>query len=531
MSSQTSPNEFPFEPTSVDSIPQIHQELRKAFSTNNVTKTLEWRTHQLKQLGYLLQENEALLEDALTADLGRPKAESQIDELVATRRDVLNALSNVKSWSRPHRVKTDLTWLVTSPKTYHEPKGLVLIIGAWNYPIALVLGPLVGAIAGGNAAILKLSENAPSTASLLGKLIPQYMDNRHIRVINGGVEQVTALLDLRFDHIFFTGSTSIGKIVAKKAAENLTPVTLELGGKCPAIVFDDADFKVAGRRLIWAKAVNAGQTCIAPDYILVSKKNEAKLIESLKQAIREFYPAKTITAHPPFDTAASSGAKPDSINPETLKASDNQFCKIVNLKQFHRLTNLLRETRGEINTLDGTSQLDITSSDVNELKIPLTLVRNVTRDDALMQEEIFGPILPIITYDNESEMAEVLRAVSNSEPLAIYVFTQASPNFEFVRQNTKSGQIIQNDLLIQFVIPGLPFGGIGQSGMGNYHGYHSFLTFTYERASANLSPWADFLFACRYPPYTSFKSKLFSLIMGPSQISGKAVIVSPPAHL
>ncbi|KAH9816540.1 Aldehyde/histidinol dehydrogenase [Melampsora americana] len=502
--------------TSIDEIPKIHQELRNNFS-KRITKTLEWRTHQLKQLGYLLQENESLIEEALAVDLGKPKTESHIGELVGVRHEVLHALQNVKSWMEPKSVKTDLAWLVTKPKTFHEPKGLVLIFGTWNYPISLSLIPLIGAIAGGNVVMLKLSEQAPAVAALLTKLIAQYLDHNHIRVINGAADHCNALLDLKFDHIFFTGSTQIGRNVAKRAAEHMTPVTLELGGKSPAIVFDDADFPVIARRLIWGKGMNAGQTCVAPDYILVSKKSEAKLIASLKTAMQELYPLDSVSDSSAKNIINASGKSADAPD-------DLQFGKIVNQNQFNRLTNVLQETKGEIVSTDGTFQLGTKySSDTQELKMPLTLVRNLTKEDPVMQNEIFGPIFPILTYDLQSEtMDDILRPISDSEPLALYVFTQSSQNFELVRQLTKSGQLVCNDLLIQFAIPGLPFGGIGQSGSGNYHGYYSFLTFTYERASANLPTWADFLFNRRYPPYTPFKLKIFSAIMGPARIKGKS---------
>ncbi|KAG0150037.1 hypothetical protein CROQUDRAFT_653036 [Cronartium quercuum f. sp. fusiforme G11] len=413
--------------TPVEEIPKIHHDLHKAFS-GGVTKKLEWRTHQLKQLSYLLQENEMAFEEALAHDLGRPKTESHIGELVGVRHQVHNALSNLKSWLKPQNVKTDLTWLIARPKTYREPKGLVLIIGTWNYPVALTINPLIGAIAGGNAVMLKLSEQSPAVANLLTVLIPRYLDSKHICVINGTIPQTTTLLGLHFDHIFFTGSINVGRIIAKAAAETLTPVTLELGGKSPAIVFDDADFAVTGRRLIWAKVMNAGQTCVAPDHLLVSKESEPKLIESLKQAIRDFYPP----------APAPNG---------------RQSSRIVNASQLERLKGLLRDTSGEV-VATGLGKAE------EELGFPLTIVRKVTSEDALMRDEIFGPILPILTYDS---VQDVFPPIARAEPLALYVFTSDDRNFELVREQTKSGQLVRNDLLIQFAIPGLPFGGVGKS--------------------------------------------------------------------
>ncbi|EGG05510.1 uncharacterized protein MELLADRAFT_116794 [Melampsora larici-populina 98AG31] len=499
--------------TPIDEISKICQELSKNVS-NGITKTLDWRIHQLKQLGYLLQDNENLLVEALVVDLDKPKTETVIGELGGTINEVIYALKNLKSWLKPQAVKTDFAWRIARPKTYHEPKGLVLIYGTWNYPIALAIVPLIGAIAGGNAVILKPSEQAPAIAKLFTKLIPQYLDNNHIRVVNGAADESNALLDHKFDHIMFTGSGRVARIVAKRAAEHLTPVTLELGGKCPAIVFDDADFPVIARRLIWGKGVNAGQTCVAPDYILVSKKSEAKLIASLKKAMLDLYPLPSISQSSSNKSVNPSGGSGD--NSEVL-----QFCKIINRKQFDRLNELLKTTKGDLIPVNGTLHSKADSYNAEELRMPLALVRNVKKDDPLMQEEIFGPIFPIVTYDLESQtMPEILRPISDAEPLCVYVFTQTSSNLELVRKHTRSGQIVCNDLCTQLAITGSPFGGIGQSGHGSYRGYHSFLTFTYKRPSISLSPKVDFLFKTRYPPYTPFKLKIFSSTMGPAKIKG-----------
>lgn len=507
--------------TPIDEIRTIYQELRKNAS-NGITETLEWRIHQLKQLGYLLQENEDLLIEALVVDLNKPKTETVIGELGGTINEVIYALKHLKSWLKPQAVKTDFVWRIARPKTHHEPKGLVLIFGTWNYPIALAIVPLIGAIAAGNAVILKPSEQAPAIAKLFTKLIPQYLDHNHIRVVNGAADESNALLDHKFDHIMFTGSGRVARIVARRAAEHLTPVTLELGGKCPAIVFDDADFPVIARRLIWGKGVNAGQTCVAPDYILVSKKSEAKLIASLKKAMLDLYPLHSASQPLSDKSPNSSGGLENS-------SEDLQFCKIINRKQFDRLNDLLKNTKGDLITVNGTFHSKPESFNAEELRMPLALVRNVKKDDPLMQEEIFGPIFPILTYDLQSEtMAEVLRPISDSEPLSLYVFSQNSSNVELVRKRTRSGQIVCNDLCTQLAITGSPFGGIGQSGYGNYRGYSSFLTFTYERPSINLSPKLDFLFKTRYPPYTPWKLKLFSLTMGPARIKGTSTPEAVP---
>ncbi|KNZ58670.1 hypothetical protein VP01_187g3 [Puccinia sorghi] len=483
---------------------------------SGITKSYEWREHQLKQLAYLLQENETILEDALNTDLGRPNLENHVGELIGTRNEVLSALKNLKQWTKPQSVKTELTWLIAKPRVSHEPKGIVAIFGAWNYPIALLFGPLVGAIAGGNSIILKPSENAPATSNLLSHLVAKYLDPQNICVINGGPEQSTALLECRFDHIFFTGGTSIGRTIALKAAETLTTTTLELGGKSPAVVLDDANFYVAAKRILWAKGLNAGQTCIAPDYVLVSEQSESKLIEAMKKVMKEFFPSD----------AQSNKTSTKSDNPGP---SDSKFCKIVNQRHFDRLNNYLSQTRGEIIKLDLNSSAQPEMADPTSLRIPLTLIRNVQHDDVLMEEELFGPLLPILTFNNDHEdIVQCLHRINQSAPLALYAFGQSEEKLEFIRKHTKSGQFVCNDLLIQFNIPGLPFGGVGTSGLGNYHGYYSFLAFTFERPLVNFPSWADMLLTSRYPPYTPLKFKLLQALLGPAKLKGKSN-PQPPA--
>lgn len=475
-----------------------------------VTKSLAWREHQLKQLAYLLQDAEPLLEEALAIDLGRPKQESHIVELDPTKSEVVYALNHLKKWTEPIKVDTELAWSMSQPRIFREPKGIVLIFGAWNYPIALLIGPLVGAIAAGNSVIIKPSENSPMTCNLLSTLLRQYMDPKNIIVINGAQEQCSALLDLRFDHIFFTGSLPTGKIIARKAAENLTPVTLELGGKCPVIVLDNANFQVVARRIVWAKTVNAGQTCIAPDFILVSEKSESKLIDAIKVALKEFY--------------SGPSSQPTHASQSSLESPlDSQYSKIINRSHFDRLMGYLNHTKGQVVDLDLHSPVQPPTADPDSLRIPLTLIRNVKEDDALMQEELFGPLLPIMTFNpDQGDLLRHLHRINRSPPLAIYAFSQNKEELEFIRLHSKSGQFICNDLLIQFIVPGLPFGGVGTSGIGNYHGYHSFLTFTHERPTLNLPTWTEILLNSRYPPYTPFKSTLVKLLTGASPLKGKS---------
>ncbi|CAH7683014.1 Aldehyde/histidinol dehydrogenase, partial [Phakopsora pachyrhizi] len=464
-------------------------------NSSGITKTYSWRLHQLKQLAYLIQENETSFEAALEIDLGRPRQETHGADLNGTTYEILNAIKNLQDWMRPTNVKTDLMWKVYEPKIFHEPKGLVLIISPWNYPVALLIGPLVGAIAGGNSVILKPSENCPATASLMTRLIESYMDSNNIQVINGDQHQATKLLDLKFDHIFYTGNEKAGRIVATKAAQTLTPVTLELGGKSPVIIFDDADLLKTARRILWGKMYNAGQTCVAPDYLLVPKDLEDQFIKMFQKVLKEFYPNKST---------------------ET-KQQGNQYSQIINERQFNRLKNLLNKTKGEAVLFE-----DLNQKNDSHLKFPITLVKNVKEDDELMKEEIFGPILPIMSYESQDDLVNKLRRTQSAPPLAIYAFSKNEGNLELVRNNTKSGQLVFNELLSQFVIPGLPFGGFGTSGIGSYHGYYSFQTFTHERSSVKLPFWAESLIAIRNPPYNLKKAKLAQLILKPKRLSGRS---------
>lgn len=378
-----------------------------------------------------------------------------------------------------------------------------------SYPVTLLLGPLIGAIAAGNSIIIKPSENSMATSTLFSELIPKYLDPHNICVITGAQEQCKALLDLRFDHIFFTGSGKIGKQVALKAAETLTPTTLELGGKCPAVVLDDANFLVVARRIIWAKILNAGQTCIAPDYVLVSQRSELKLINAMRKVLGEFYPS---------DSQADRTTNPD--NPST---PDSRYCKIISQHHFDRLVHYLNHTKGEIVELNLNSSVQPKSPDPDTLRIPLTLIRNVQEDDVLMQDELFGPLLPIVTYDQDHEdIVQCLHRINQSTPLTVYAFSQSEAKLDILRKNTKSGQFVCNDLMIQFAIPGLPFGGVGPSGLGSYRGYYSFLTFTHQRPIVNFPCWADFLLNSRYPPYTDFKFKFMQALLGAGRLKGQS---------
>ncbi|GAA5898889.1 hypothetical protein JCM5296_004411 [Sporobolomyces johnsonii] len=479
--------------TPVEQIQPAYDTVNQTFLSGK-TRPLEWRKHQIKQLGFLVQDNEDAFVSALEQDLGRPAFETIVAELNPVKAEINEVYDHVEKWAKPKRVKTVAMWKLSKPTVYSEPKGVTLVIGTWNYPITLLVVPLLGAISAGCTALVKPAEQAPATAALFASLLPKYLDPTAFICITGAIDQATALLKLKFDHIFYTGSGNIGKIVARAAAEHLTPVTLELGGKSPAVVLDDANLEVSARRIIWAKFSNAGQICISTDYILCTPETEPKLLLALKRALAEF------TADPKTKSA--------------VPLLENQnFSRIVNKNHFNRLSKLLDATKGEI-VVGG-------KRDEAANKIEVTLVRGVDEDDSLMSEEIFGPILPILTLPNKEAMVDFIR--KRDTPLALYVFTQSTKNRDYIFEHTRSGGFVQNDVLVQFLIPGLPFGGTGAAGYGNYHGKRTFDTFSHERAAAHVPTWMDGVMALRYPPYTP--NKLSLLLM-----ASKAVIRKPTQY-
>ncbi|KAM0756665.1 aldehyde dehydrogenase [Meredithblackwellia eburnea MCA 4105] len=466
--------------TNIDDIKGFHSTIQATFRSGK-TRDIEWRKKQLNQLGFMVQDNEDAFCKALTADLGRPSFETVVGELQPVKGEINEAYSHVASWSKPRKVKTSMVWALASATVTPQPKGIALVIGTWNYPITLTLGPLIGAIAAGCPAIIKPAEQNPATATLLATLIPKYLDTSAYIVVNGAVDQATALLKLRYDHIFYTGSGNVGKIIAKAAAEHLTPVTLELGGKSPACVFDDANIEVVARRIMWGKWANSGQICISPDYIMCTKSMQPKLIAAFEKVLKSFSGGKDLT-------------------------TNDDFSKIVSPVHFERLSKLLNATDGEV-AIGGK-----TNKENN--KIEVTIVKDVKKGDGLLQGEIFGPILPIMVVEDKDEMINYINDHDN--PLALYVFTQSKANRDYIFNNTRSGTFVQNDVVIQFTVQGLPFGGAGQSGYGNYHGKHSFDTFSHERASAAVPTWMEVALASRYPPYTPEKLKM--LLMATKQV-------------
>ena len=441
-------------------------EQQRQFYARGKTKDIDFRRQQLEKLKAAIEQKESQIIAALHQDLRKPELEGYIE--LAVLQDINFALKHLKSWTKRKKVKAPLNQFPASAYIYSEPLGNVLIIGPWNYPFSLMISPLIGAIAAGNCTIIKPSELAPQTSHVLTELIDDTFDPEYIAAIEGGVETSQALLAENFDHIFFTGGTKIGKIVMEAAAKNLTPVTLELGGKSPCVVDSNIDLKETAKRIAWGKFLNAGQTCIAPDYLLVDKQIKSELIEAIKQCVRDFY----------------------GDNPQ----ESPDLARIINRRQFDRLQGLLSEDEivfgGETNA--------------DDLYISPTLMSDPAVDSPLMEEEIFGPILPILEYDNLSSAIALIN--SRSKPLALYIFSKDKNIQQQILMNTSSGGVCINDTVMQVGVNELPFGGVGESGIGSYHGKASFDTFSHQKSVLKKSFRFDLNW--RYAPYAD-KLKLF----------------------
>ena len=456
------------EPSSdVTLIPDRVAALRATFETDR-TRPLAWRREQIQRVAALIGENGERLVAAMQADLRKPSLEAWAADLAAVTMEAKSTLKALKRWTRPEKVATPIHMRPGRSRIVREPLGVVLIISPWNYPVQLLLAPLVGAIAAGNCVVLKPSEVTAHTSEVLADLVPKYLDPDAIAIFEGGVPETEALLAERFDHIFYTGNGRVARVVMEAAAKHLTPVTLELGGKSPCIIDAGTDLRLAARRIAWGKFLNAGQTCIAPDYILAHESCEEELVDELRTVLREFY----------------------GDNPR--ESAD--FARIPNARHLRRLASLLKDgdvaVGGEV--------------DESDCYVAPTVVRNVTPDSELMSDEIFGPILPVLKVP---DIEAAIRFVNERpKPLALYVFTPSREVEDNVVGRTSSGGVCVNATFWHVANPNLPFGGVGPSGTGAYHGRASFETFSHRKSV--LTRGTGFDLKLMYPPYSKLRTSL-----------------------
>ena len=428
------------------------------------TRSLAWRREQLDRLEEAVKQRQEAVLEALASDLGKPPVEAWF-ELVAVQQEIQLVRKHLRRWMAPRKVPVPASLLPGKAEVIREPLGCVLVIGPWNYPFSLTIQPLVSALAAGNTAVLKPSEHAPATSALIAELIAAAFPPHTVQVVEGDGAVAQTLLQERFDHIFFTGGERVGRLVMEAAARHLTPVTLELGGKSPAVVLADADLEITARRLVWGKCLNAGQTCIAPDHLLVEEAVEAALVERLGQRIE-----------------ACFGSDP-------LQSPD--LGCLVNEAQYERLSLLLEGARSRGQVLWGGQ------SDAERRRIAPTLIRVENLEDPLMQEELFGPLLPVLRIRDLDAAIEQIN--QRPKPLALYLFSMQQAAQERILQRTSSGGVCFNDVVMHVGVPELPFGGVGNSGMGSYHGEAGFRTFSHERSVLRRPFRLDLPF--RYPPY------------------------------
>ncbi len=440
------------------------------------------RKKRIKAFGDFLLANEHRIGLAVQKDLGKPLVEVSISEIYPVITEIKHAVENLKEWVKPELIDAPLTYLGTRAKVIYEPKGVCLIIGAWNFPINLCLGPLISCLAAGNTAILKPSELTPNTARLLSDLIREFFDEDLVTVIEGGVDVSSELLTLPFDHIFFTGSSAVGKIVMRAAAENLSSVTLELGGKSPTIIDDTANLEDAARRIAFGKFLNNGQTCIAPDYVLINESSKGKFIELLKKEVEKSF--------------GDNG---------TIEVTSPNYSRIVNEKHFERVEQLIADA-----TARGAKIAWSGPANRSERFMHPVILSHVSMDARIMEEEIFGPVLPIISYSSVDGILELINA--KPKPLALYIFSSNKKFRQRILEETSAGSVCINDCVLQFTHPNLPFGGVNASGIGKSHGKYGFLAFSNEKPVLKQRSGFSMPYLL-HPPYTSRVKKLVDIMM------------------
>ncbi len=434
---------------------------QRAFFSSGQTKKVSFRVEKLKTLRKAIVENEERISDALKKDLNKSAYESYMTEIGLILNEIRHVIKNIKSWVKPVKVKTPLIHLLSTSYVYPEPYGITLIISPWNFPFQLALAPLIGSIAAGNCAVLKPSRYSPNTTAIIAEIIAKHFEKKYISVVKGDEETSKALLAERFDYIFFTGSVNVAKLLMEAAAKHLTPLTLELGGKSPCIVDREVNIDLAAKRIVSGKFINAGQTCIAPDYLMVHKAVKGELLDHIQKYIIQFY------------------------RPQPQSSPD--YPRIINDRHFERLTRFL--SNGDI--------LFGGKTDRESLYISPTLLDNITWQDPVMQEEIFGPFLPVMDYENLSEVVSAVNA--HPKPLALYFFSNNKKHQKQILEEISFGGGCINDTLLHFSNPYLPFGGVENSGMGSYHGKAGFDTFSHRKSI--LKNHRPFDLPLRYPPY------------------------------
>ena len=454
-------------------IKNIYSKQKKFFESGK-TRELDFRIETLKKLKNIIKKNEADILNALQSDLGKSEFEGYSTEIGLIYDEINLSIKNIRKWSKIKKVKSPIIYYPSKSYIYKEPYGVTVIIGPFNYPFQLVLAPLIGAIAAGNTAMIKPSESTVKTAKIIEKIINNNFSKEYLRVVNplGGKETVTELVELPVDYIFFTGSVKVGKIIMEKASKNLTPLTLELGGKSPCIVDKDAKLEYAAKRIVWGKLINAGQTCIAPDYLYVHKSIKNKLLELIVKEIKKQYG-------------------------ENLK-ENKDYPRIVNRITIERLEKYISEGHiyfgGDI--------------DKDKMYMEPTILTNIKEDSKVMEEEIFGPILPVIEFQKLDEVISYV--TKRDKPLALYYFSESKSNIEKVLKSTTAGGVTINDTIIHVANPSLPFGGVGSSGMGKYHGKASFDTFSHEKSVMKRGTFIEF--EIRFAPFEG-KIKLLKKVM------------------
>ncbi len=450
-------------------IPEVVARLRATFRSGR-TRPLSWRRRQLEALERMMTECEAEFSAALSDDLGRPELDAWLADLAPVAAEAAYARKRLRRWTRRRRVGLPVSVMPGSAWYQYEPLGVVLVIGPFNYPVHLVLAPLVGAIAAGNCAVLKPSEHTPAVSAALARLVPKYLDPTAVAVVEGAAAESLALIDQGLDHVFFTGGPEVGKAVMAAAAKHLTPVTLELGGKSPVIVADDAAVDVAARRVAWTKLMNSGQTCIAPDYVLVHRRVREQFVTALDLAIGE------------------------------MTAETGTMLPIVSPRHARRIGDLLESSGGAL-VRGG-------AVDPENRRAEISVVLDPDPTSALMQQEIFGPVLPVVTVDSVD--SAITHVQAGPKPLAVYLFSGSRRLHKRVLHEISNGATVINHLMFHVLVPGLPFGGVGNSGTGAYHGRWGFETFSHRKSVLRKPTWPDPSLA--YPPFTKVKERIMRKI-------------------